>query len=852
MCKSSMHLAIVLLGAFLAIASAGVQQLGVNSFENAVSSHPWTCVLFYDPTDRINTPSFLDLLENMQDQFHEKNITHVGFARLNMRQHQRIRTIYNSPPNPLDDMADNYLRSFDATNEAITLLPDTFMNFELGDVGWPAKLLLFGEDFQVYQQQDLVMLGTMTPKLKLAVLEQWLRSGTRHQKQRGYFDPRKAPTTMSPIALEMNRNDEYHEYKDNSFNFEAYESELKQNEEEKGMWNADIRNLLEAEDTSEMAGEYKKSGPFFHPTAHYDEQENSGYYLGVLGSLFSRYGTFVEGFEVNWSSKRRQREDQMTNFGFYLDAMNEQLRDIINRVLGDDKGHTKALIEAMKKKTHKRGNKFVKGMEKPSLKKFFTGLAFEWGRSPSMLETMIANVTDTMGASAEERRLNRLGGAEFSIIEDMRDFMKIYARVQRDPDKHVLILSELATEFHRILHSFHKNITQHYQTYLMTHSRSSQNNFLMKPMDVIDMKDPRNFNLLSSYDDFHQKYTAAGIPVILSNVKLSTTKLDLEYIVSLCPSTDVSNHIRVSHGVGKIEPKGGWGGLDSFTLPDSLLNDARKDPKLNREKKVRAMERMEQTVPASVADEEMQFDRSISLEQFAILHERIDTLYLHDFSLPGECNRLFHEKMLYDREQKIQIPSVIASYDLFQRMGSQGYDNAWPSLFIGRKGSNSKLHVDSGGTAFFMYLVSGRKRWIVYNRHERPFLYESMHSATIFPDVLGKGQSEEADNFLSSRFPLLHRAEGAFEIIQEPGQLVYIPPDCPHAVENLDDTVGLAMNLVPREGIASHLREMFGENAEYNVFQEAMNYLLFEEGADKPVPTKDPLYTTFAEYKAQF
>merc|ERR1712194_650941 len=102
---------------------------------------------------------------------------------------------------------------------------------------------------------------------------------------------------------------------------------------------------------------------------------------------------------------------------------------------------------------------------------------------------------------------------------------------------------------------------------------------------------------------------------------------------------------------------------------------------------------------------------------------------------------------------------------------------------------------------------------------------------TIYPDVLGKGQSDEADNFLSSRFPLLHRAEGAFEIIQKPGQLVYIPPDCPHAVENLDDTVGLAMNLVPREGIASHVMDMFmGQDAEHNVFQEAMNYLLFEEG----------------------
>ena len=171
----------------------------------------------------------------------------------------------------------------------------------------------------------------------------------------------------------------------------------------------------------------------------------------------------------------------------------------------------------------------------------------------------------------------------------------------------------------------------------------------------------------------------------------------------------------------------------------------------------------------------MDFDRSISLEQFAILFEHIDSLYLHDFGLPRACARLFHEDTLYDRKQKIQIPSVIASYDLIQRMGFSSYSHTWPSLFVGRKGSNSKLHIDSGGTAFYMYLVSGRKRWVVYNRDERPFLYEGMppHQATIFPDVLAKGKSGAADDFFSSRFPLLHRAEGAFEIIQEPGQLVY-------------------------------------------------------------------------------
>lgn len=87
------------------------------------------------------------------------------------------------------------------------------------------------------------------------------------------------------------------------------------------------------------------------------------------------------------------------------------------------------------------------------------------------------------------------------------------------------------------------------------------------------------------------------------------------------------------------------------------------------------MERVGQTVPPV---EELQFYRSISLEQFAILHERIDTLYLHDFSLPGDCSRLFHQKVLYGKVQKIRVPSGIASYDLIQGICafSSSYANA--------------------------------------------------------------------------------------------------------------------------------------------------------------------------------
>lgn len=249
----------------------------------------------------------------------------------------------------------------------------------------------------------------------------------------------------------------------------------------------------------------------------------------------------------------------------------------------------------------------------------------------------------------------------------------------------------------------------------------------------------------------------------------------------------------------------------------------------------------------------MVVDRSITMEQFVTLHEHIDTISLHDYTLPENCDRLLYSDIVYDdpEDWKFRIPSAIANYDLFQRAMFTGYEKSWPSLFVGRKGSNSKLHIDSGATGFFMYLVSGRKRWIVYNRDERPFLYEKMEEHAVYPDVLGTGKNEESNEFLSQRFPLLHRAEGGYEIIQEPGQLIYIPPNCPHAVENLEDIVGLAMNIVPREGIANHLHTLIQSDMEFDRFAVTMEYILFDDNAENPIETMDPLYATFAEYKAQ-
>jgi hypothetical protein len=41
-----------------------------------------------------------------------------------------------------------------------------------------------------------------------------------------------------------------------------------------------------------------------------------------------------------------------------------------------------------------------------------------------------------------------------------------------------------------------------------------------------------------------------------------------------------------------------------------------------------------------------------------------------------------------------------------------------PSLFIGAANTSSALHIDSGATNFWMYLMTGRKKWRFWDREQ--------------------------------------------------------------------------------------------------------------------------------------
>ena len=79
--------------------------------------------------------------------------------------------------------------------------------------------------------------------------------------------------------------------------------------------------------------------------------------------------------------------------------------------------------------------------------------------------------------------------------------------------------------------------------------------------------------------------------------------------------------------------------------------------------------------------------------------------YLFDWSLPLHCPALSKE---------FSVPLIFQDNYLKQTSPSALYNQSWPSLFIAGAGTNGELHIDAFGSHFWMFMISGRKRWTFY------------------------------------------------------------------------------------------------------------------------------------------
>jgi len=101
-------------------------------------------------------------------------------------------------------------------------------------------------------------------------------------------------------------------------------------------------------------------------------------------------------------------------------------------------------------------------------------------------------------------------------------------------------------------------------------------------------------------------------------------------------------------------------------------------------------------------------------------------------------------------------------------------------IYIGPKDTYTGLHFDAGNVTTWMAMISGRKRFVFFSPDQGDFLYDG--AVDIFnPDL--------------EKFPLYANANPV-EVILEPGEILYFPSRWWHQVENLEDSIAVAHNVV--------------------------------------------------------
>lgn len=193
--------------------------------------------------------------------------------------------------------------------------------------------------------------------------------------------------------------------------------------------------------------------------------------------------------------------------------------------------------------------------------------------------------------------------------------------------------------------------------------------------------------------------------------------------------------------------------------------------------------------------------------------------------------------------------------DHFTLFGEDRPDHQW--LIIGPKSSGSSFHKDPNATSAWNSVVSGQKYWIMFPPQQPPpgVWTDAEQSEVTAPVSL-------AEWFCSGFYDEALETKGFCHAITKPGECMYVPSGWWHAVANLDESIAMTGNFVPKpqlDSVLAFLRDKPGQISGFKRpehLYEKFSELLHKKGVehvtakkrkriDSP-PTESPFVFSFS------
>ncbi|XP_053980754.1 2-oxoglutarate and iron-dependent oxygenase JMJD4 [Hylaeus anthracinus] len=155
-------------------------------------------------------------------------------------------------------------------------------------------------------------------------------------------------------------------------------------------------------------------------------------------------------------------------------------------------------------------------------------------------------------------------------------------------------------------------------------------------------------------------------------------------------------------------------------------------------------------------------------------------LYLKDW----HCPRLFPNAPMYN------IPQYFASDWLNEYyIAHPQLNDDYRFVYMGPSGTWTPLHADVFGSYSWSANIVGKKRWLLFPPHQEDFLRD-VHGQLIYDAT-----SEELNDFKKYK-AYDKRALKYIDVIQNQGEIMFVPSGWHHQVWNLNDTISINHNWI--------------------------------------------------------